>query len=288
MCIIAYAKSGVQIKERVIKTMFAANPDGAGIMWKPKEGGSVQIHKGFMNVADLLKAWAEIPVESDKAIHCRIATSGKISAACCHPFPVRPKTSMMTKASDKCYMALMHNGVIHQCTPTKGMKANYSDSMLFAAKYLYPLQKQIDKECVQDLLEDFSNSRLLIMRENGDTIKLGRWIESDGVYYSNDSFEDVGWGYYGKWHKNAPNSGFSYSWIVLDIGKDEPARAFTEIYDALKAANIVFDFMDDSTDGEISFEAYNFPDNITNIAGYDIVDRVDEDMDKGFCSCYGY
>lgn len=281
MCIIGYAPAGVKIEERTIRTMFSCNPDGAGIMWKPLEGGNVMIRKGFMKVDDLIKAYNEIPVECDKAIHCRIATSGKISAACCHPFPVRPKTSMMKKTVDKCYMALMHNGVIHQCTPKGGMKADYSDSMLFAAKYLYPLQKQIDKECVQDLLEDFAASRLLIMRDNAKTIMLGNWIEDKetGAFYSNSTYKDIGYGYYCDWRtiKSYSESNTGTSWIVLDIGKVKPAKAIRKVEETLDTYDILYDYIDDGIEGELSFQAWGFPPSLAKIAGYKVVDRIDDE-----------
>lgn len=280
MCIIGYAPAGVKIEERTIRTMFSCNPDGAGIMWKPLEGGDVMIRKGFMKVDDLIKAYNEIPVECDKAIHCRIATSGKISAACCHPFPVRPKTSMMKKTVDKCYMALMHNGVIRQCTPKDGMKADYSDSMLFAAKYLYPLQKQIGKECVQDLLEDFAASRLLIMRDNAKTIMLGNWIEDKetGAFYSNPTYKDIGYSYYCDWRtisKDAESG--SVSWIVLDIGNAKPVKAIQKVEEALKANGVLYDYIDGSVTQELSFQAWGFPYSITRIAGFKIIDRIDDE-----------
>lgn len=277
MCIIAYAKSGVKIEEHIIKTMFIGNPDGAGVMWKPLDGGNIEIRKGFMDVESLLKAWNKIPVECEKAIHCRIATSGKISKGCCHPFPVRPKTDMMKKAVDKCYMALMHNGVISQCTPKNGMKATCSDTMVFAAKYLYPLQKQIDKECIQDLLESFAASRLLIMRANAPTIMLGNWVEDKGVYYSNTSYKDYGYGYY-RWPKSCRTAP-STSWIALDIGDDDPKKAAVKVEDALKRNNVIFNMIDDSLNGEVSFEAYNFPYSTMSVAGYDIIDRIDDEQD---------
>ncbi len=277
MCIIAYAKNGVKIEENVIRTMFEGNPDGAGVMWKPLDGGNIEIRKGFMDVESLLKAWNKIPVECEKAIHCRIATSGKISKGCCHPFPVRPKTDMMKKAVDKCYMALMHNGVISQCTPKNGMKATCSDTMVFAAKYLYPLQKQIDKECIQDLLESFVESRLLIMRANAPTIMLGNWVEDKGVYYSNTSYKDYGYGYY-RWPKSCRTAP-STSWIALDIGDDDPKKAAVKVEDALKRNNVIFDMVDDGINGEVSFEAYNFPYSTMNVAGYDIIDRIDDEQD---------
>ena len=202
MCIIAYAPEGATIKEETIRTMFKQNPHGAGIMWKPAEGMRIEIRKGFMKVEDLLEAWRKVPQSCEKAIHCRIATSGKVGTGCCHPFPVRQKATAMRKAVDKTNVALMHNGCFDFCTPKKGMKSDYSDSMLFASKVLFPLVKHLDNSAVQLLLENCSYSRLLIFRSNGDPIMCGSWHFEDGVYYSNMSFQDI----------KIPKSWGCYSW----------------------------------------------------------------------------
>lgn len=195
MCIIAYIPQGKQIQEKTIRYMFKGNPDGAGIMWKPKDGAPVEIRKGFMKVDDLIKAYYNIPEQCEKAIHCRIATSGKISVACCHPFPVRVKTSAMGEASDNAQVALMHNGIIDYCTPSRGMASAYSDTMLFASKILYPLQKQLNEAPIQTLIENSTTSRLLIFRQDGETLVFGNWKFEDGIYYSNDSYKPSRYGY---------------------------------------------------------------------------------------------
>lgn len=201
MCIIAYAPRGQQIKEEIIRRMFQGNPDGAGIMWKPSDSSQVEILKGFMKIDDLLKAYSKIPVECEKAIHCRIATAGKVSVGCCHPFPVRAKTNAMKQAQDSAYMALMHNGIINYCNPVQGMQADYSDSMVFAAQVLYPLQKQLDTAAIQLLIENSTNSRLLIFRKDAETLMFGNWKYEDGIYYSNDNYKykaySYGFGYGG-------------------------------------------------------------------------------------------
>lgn len=210
MCIIAYAPKGSQIKEETIKIMFKGNPDGAGLMWKPNEFSPVEIRKGFFKVEDLIKAYNEIPVECEKAIHCRIATSGKISTACCHPFPVRSKADAMMEARDRAEIALMHNGMISYCTPVQGMKSPYSDSMLFAKRFLYPLAKQLDQECIQELIENSTSSRLLIMRQGKETLTLGDWKFEDGVYYSNGNYKEHPVTAYGKYWGNY-YGGYSYT-----------------------------------------------------------------------------
>lgn len=203
MCIIAYIPAGKQIKEDTIRYMFRGNPDGAGIMWKPKDGAPIEIHKGFMTVEALLEAYKRIPVNCEKAIHCRIATSGKVSAACCHPFPVRAKVKAMREERDSEKVALMHNGIISYTTPTKGMASDYSDTMLFASKVLYPLQKQLNEWHIQTLIEESTNSRLLIFRQDGETLVLGDWKFEDGIYYSNGNYKATVYdGLYGNYYGN--------------------------------------------------------------------------------------
>lgn len=189
MCVIAYVPSNAVISDETIRTMFKNNPDGAGLMWKPLDGSPVKILKGFMKLEHLLEAFHRIPKQCEKAIHCRIATSGAISTATCHPFPVRSSVDTMRKGEDQTSMALMHNGIINYCTPKGGMKARHSDTMEFAQDILFPLRKQLDKLPIRTLLEESTNSRLLIFRQYGETIRLGKWEKEDGVYYSNQTYK---------------------------------------------------------------------------------------------------
>lgn len=254
MCIIAYAPKGVQIKEQTIEVMFDYNPDGAGIMWKPLNGDKVQIRKGFMTLSELMKAYEQIPVECEKAIHCRIATSGKISPATCHPFPVRNKIKAMKKAVDETDMALMHNGVISFCTPKEGLKAKHSDTMEFAQQYLMPLRNQLDNPALKKLLGQTTNSRLLIFRRNKPTVMIGDWEQEEGVYYSNDTYkDDYGYGpyksyyKYGYWDEDGYANPHSYkqcptsTWLSIQLTNvntpEDLSNAEDEIINALYDLN---------------------------------------------------
>ena len=101
----------------------------------------------------------------------------------------------MKQAQDSAYMALMHNGIIDYCNPVQGMQADYSDSMVFAAQVLYPLQKQLDTAAIQLLIENSTNSRLLIFRKDAETLMFGNWKYEDGIYYSNDNYKIKTYGY---------------------------------------------------------------------------------------------
>lgn len=189
MCIIAYVPAGTQISEEMIKINFKNNPDGAGVMWKDKKTGLIHIKKGYKTPADLMVDYFKIPLEVEKAIHFRIATSGKISSATCHPFPVRKTVEEMRKPEDTTEIALMHNGIISFCTPKGGMSATFSDTMVFASKFLYPFRKMLRTKALQELIEHADSSRFLIFSKENDAILLGKWEERDGVMYSNGTFK---------------------------------------------------------------------------------------------------
>lgn len=278
MCIIAYFPKKSNVKEETIRTMFENNPDGAGIMWKESYDSPVRINKGFFKVEDLIEAFNKIPASCERAIHCRIATAGKISTACCHPFPIRPKVDAMKAAEDSADMALMHNGVISYANPTQGIKANYSDSMNFAAKFLFPLRRQLDKECVQTLIEESTSSRLLIMREGAETLMLGDWKYDGGVYYSNTTYK----AYYGQDDCRAYVDDFGYEegdsltteYVILDIADASFNDAKKKVSDALDAyPDIEYDIYRSGLAGELEVQAIGLPANLKKIADFEVIER---------------
>lgn len=295
MCIIAYFPKKSNVKEETIRTMFENNPDGAGLMWKESYDSPVRIRKGFFKVEDLIEAFNKIPASCERAIHCRIATAGKISTACCHPFPIRPKVDAMKAAEDSADMALMHNGVISYANPTQGIKANYSDSMNFAAKFLFPLRHQLDKECVQTLIEESTPSRLLIMREGADTIMLGSWKYDGGVYYSNTTykpyvapkFASYDWykAYYGNQNYDdcrAYVDDFGYEegdsltteYIILDIADEPFDNAKLKVSAALDAyPDIEYDIYKSGLAGELEIQAIGLPPKLEKIANFEVIER---------------
>ena len=89
MCIICVSKSGVrQPGGTTIRAMFLRNPHGAGYM--VARGGRVQIHKGFMDLGDYLRAIrTEHFTASDSVVyHFRISTQAGVNPEMTHPFPL--------------------------------------------------------------------------------------------------------------------------------------------------------------------------------------------------------
>lgn len=202
MCIIAYSPEK-SIEIETLKNCFENNPNGAGIMYKKNFNDDVHIVKGLMTFEDLKKEYNKIPDKSEVAVHCRIATSGAIGAATCHPFPVIASIEKMKKPKMTTDMALMHNGIITFCTPKNGLKETYSDSMLFTKNFIEPLKFRLDKKYIQSLIEESTGSRFCIMRKDKTTILLGTWTEEKGNKFSNTTYQKaINYYNYGNYGRN--------------------------------------------------------------------------------------
>lgn len=188
MCIIGYAPKGKKISDDRLEVMFQHNPDGAGIMWKPKEDGPVEIRKGFMTFKSFLEVWHTIPSDCERAVHFRIASHGKINQENCHPFPIRQDINDMVYLEDKENAAVMHNGIIAMTSPAKGREAQYSDTMIFASDILANIDDLNNPNVDKMLEKSISGSRMIIFQQGKPTVTLGYWVEDDGCMYSNTSF----------------------------------------------------------------------------------------------------
>lgn len=188
MCVIAVYEKGLVLNENELKNCFTGNPNGAGLMYQ--KGGKVHIEKGFMKWETFWEAAKHLPSDVDRVFHFRIATSGKISAACCHPFPICDDYKRMSLASCDTPMGFAHNGVLDDFEPKKGMKSTYSDSMKFGKEVLFHLGNLLNERSVRDLIELYTTSRFAIMTPK-NTYMIGSWEQSreSGAFYSNTSYE---------------------------------------------------------------------------------------------------
>lgn len=190
MCVILFAPPKKQIKERFLYNAFKNNPDGAGIMYYT-EDGKVNFKKGFMFYDEMLSFWNKLNIDLPRALHCRIATSGMVNKQNCHPFIITDRIKEMQKTkgvSDTGCM--MHNGVLTDYTPAQGMKSNYSDTMVFNQKVLYPIVKSnsIENEGVKDLIDKLGSCFLLFLPDF-KTYMFGNFTEDkDGFFASNISY----------------------------------------------------------------------------------------------------
>lgn len=190
MCVICVSRKGAEQPDLdILQTMFRNNPHGAGYMFA--RDGKVQIRKGFMKEAEFLKAVkAEKFTEDDVVVyHCRISTGAGVKPEMCHPYPLTDKREDMLKLEDECKIGVAHNGVIHQpgCEPD-----NYTDTQNFIASYLswiFDDEDAIHDKGNRQLISELTiGSRLAILDGNGNLMLTGKWIEFEGLIFSNESF----------------------------------------------------------------------------------------------------
>ena len=189
MCIICVKPSNVEFPAKsIMKTCFENNPDGAGFAF-PKDG-EVQIYKGFMSFKKFWRAFRRF--ELDKSVpvvfHFRIATSAGINRPCTHPFPVTQDYKSLQALTCTTDMAIAHNGVLSNVTPTKTL----SDTMVFIRDYLSQVKDEIlQSEQTRVAIEKFTaGSKFAVLNGDGDLLMMGSgWIQEKGLYFSNDTFE---------------------------------------------------------------------------------------------------
>lgn len=199
MCVICAKPAGVPMPDdSTIRTMWANNPDGAGLMWA--DGKAVHISKGLMTLDDLYKALKSIASRTNLdavpvVLHFRIATHGGVNKACTHPFPLSAKAADLTRTKTTCGVGIAHNGIIHSVTPRKG----WSDTMEYIAARLVPLADKVPDwytvESIREIIGGDTHSRLAVLDKSGALELIGLdWVRAeDGCNYSNDSFRPRTW-----------------------------------------------------------------------------------------------
>ena len=191
MCVIAFYPKGLPFNSGELKNCFKNNPDGAGVMWQ--DGGKVHIKKGFMKQKALFKFLKTLPTNVDRVIHFRIATSGKVSGACCHPFPVANDFKTMMQTEIEVPVAYAHNGVLTDYTPKEGMKSPFSDTMVFGKEVLdHLVQKHIDlfDPVIDVMIESTIDGDRMVIMNDHEVVTMGKFITStvSGAQYSNGSY----------------------------------------------------------------------------------------------------
>jgi predicted glutamine amidotransferase len=197
MCIIAVKPKGVAVPTKeILKNMFDANPDGAGVAYNLN--GKLYIVKGLMNFEDFYKVCQRISSGSSAIYHTRIQTSGGICKELTHPFllddDIQNQRKLFFKTTNG--EAVAHNGVFSEF----GQKELNSDTTQFISTYLFPLKKLKDAS-VGSILDDdieeiinklcgFSN-KVAIIDQDGNLKRYGgSWILDNGIYYSNDTYKN--------------------------------------------------------------------------------------------------
>ena len=198
MCIIVAKPIGKELPKReILRNCFNNNKHGAGIMFN--HNNRVYIYKGFMTLDSLYDI---IDVLEDKydlknkglVIHFRISTNGKIDKGNCHPYPISNEEKKLRKikliTKD---VAMAHNGTIHLCS---GRESYLNDTQFFIKEVISPIYDlnksfyQNDK--VLEMLEGLAKSKLCFLDKIGQLYLLGDFINSEGIYYSNSSYQSKG------------------------------------------------------------------------------------------------
>lgn len=179
MCIAITNVASATITEKQFNNSWQVNPDGFGMAYLSK--GTIVIEKE-MNSAKLayeryLKAKKSNP-KSNFLLHFRIATSGVINKANCHPFKVNNT------------LAFIHNGMIDTKTC-----ANHSDTYYFNELILKKLPKNwMKNEAMIELIEVYIGYSKLCFLDTENNIfiineHLGEY-DKEGNWYSNNSHVD--------------------------------------------------------------------------------------------------
>jgi len=202
MCVIAVYPKGLPFNNTELKRCFKNNPDGAGVMWQ--EGDNVHIRKGFMQQKALFKFLKTLPTNVDRVIHFRIATSGRVSGACCHPFPIVDDYKTMMKQDIVVPVAYAHNGVLTDYTPKEGLKSPYSDTMVFGKEVLdHLLKTNVDlfDPIIDVMIESTIDGDRMAIMDSREVITMGKFLTSQksGAKYSNASYsyDKSAWKNYG-------------------------------------------------------------------------------------------
>ncbi len=179
MCIAFYAPPKTTIDRDTLRRCFEANPHGAGFIIPTPNGPKVK--KGFFD----FKSWADAISHNLRRNkhgvigHCRIATHGNIDVVNCHPHSIESHGA-----------AFVHNGIIGQhCVKD----SKFSDSILFGKEILEELpQNWNELDGVKAKIETYIGkyNKIIYVFKNGivEILNKSSGVESEGVWYSNDSF----------------------------------------------------------------------------------------------------
>lgn len=212
MCIIAASMKGArQPSVKELKNMFNNNPDGAGYMYA--RDGKVTIHKGFMDFTDFYRTILDERFTDDDPVvyHFRISTQAGVNPEMTHPFPLTSVKENCEKLDLRCSVGIAHNGIIRMTSNSN--ERRFSDTVLFITEYMTKLirnRQDITDPAVTTMIENLTNSKWAIMDgATGNIVTVGNFQLSDGILFSNGTFEErrvryqLPWNYYKDFCKEA-------------------------------------------------------------------------------------
>lgn len=190
MCVICYLPKKAEMpSEKILRSMWECNPDGGGIMWR--QGKKVHFSKGYFDFETLYRDLLVVKKDYnfECAVHFRIATSGKINPAMCHPFIITNQEGKIVKTEGVTDCCIMHNGVINIDN-----RPYFSDTAEYVMSCLYPQYKKdnsffLHLTPIKEMLlyNEINHSRMLFFGKKGVKM-LGDWHKYKDFYCSNLRF----------------------------------------------------------------------------------------------------
>lgn len=196
MCLIIMSPSGGNKKSEFLKNVIIEaselNSDGAGFAIKKADTGQVIFSKGYFVINTLLEDIENLDVQDNDelVVHVRIGNRGEVNTELCHPFFIDKEEENILKLQDDDVKGsiMFHNGTFFGMGTTN---SKHSDTFHF-------IQDILSEEGVMDLVKInplifeiiadriISPSRVLIMSNDANTIKFGKWYEEEGILFSKD------------------------------------------------------------------------------------------------------
>ena len=215
MCIIVSKAKGVEMPSKdILKRCFDYNSDGAGLMFVNKD--KVNIVKGFMTFDkfyEYIEKLGKIHDLKEKALvmHFRISTGGNVDGGNCHPYPVSHIEKGLRKEYILTDLGMAHNGIISMFNYKDGVLNDTQQFIRDCVATLYDLNKDFYKdENTMNLLDKIAGSKLCFLDKDENIYYVGKFIEEDGVMYSNSTYKPYtyyptrtnGYGYYDSYYDN--------------------------------------------------------------------------------------
>lgn len=183
MCVAIVCKQGARLTNAQIENGWSSNYHGGGFAFV--KDGKVEIVKGLMTLATMKEKYQEYAeqysTESPFLVHLRISTSGGVTAANTHPFPIKGG-------------AMIHNGMMF--TPSGARAGDYkdrkSDTRVFAEALHDVLELEYLKKAEKRILQAVgSYNKLCFLYDNKDFLILnegdGFWNDDNTIWFSNRS-----------------------------------------------------------------------------------------------------
>lgn len=178
MCVIIASPTG-KIASELLSNALSCNPHGWGFCATVRQDGkrTVVMHKG-LGIDSFWNSWSRCRPVGPTVFHARIATSGRINKANCHPFEIPGGW-------------LFHNGRLDHWEPDDESEIN--DTQVFAQEILYdlgPANRWLASVSILRLIDlAIGRSKLVIMTAKAGFKIIGedRGFWHDDTWFSNAS-----------------------------------------------------------------------------------------------------